>query len=488
VLMERVLSTDSTMPTQPRTLIPNGTTTGLIGNAGLIDSTGNPATDGLTFYCFERIQFVRVWAKNDAGNWRFAIATITVVDNIGFCEAPGMLVRLSTENNAPVKQALVSISINGIVQDSSLTSFYGTSSFSHHRLDTVSYKINVVKTIDTDKRKGVTTLDIGLISKHLLGVQFLDSPYKIIAADVNKDGELDAIDMLAIRRFVLGISQTFPAGTFWRFIDRNYAFRDSTRPFDDIFPEFIKLSIPSWSATANFMAVKLGDVNNSFDGFAIRSARTMTLNAPDMDIISGKEYTVAIRADNLNAAAFQGTFAFEGATVKAVKAGNLNNTSEANFGTFNKAVTASWNGQSEVAVEVVNITFRATKSGKLSDILTLNNTITSSEAYDAAGNVMNLRLLFDTAKKANDAFALYQNTPNPVDLSTKIGFNLPREGQATLTIYTVDGKTLRRINTNYNAGYNEITVNKSDLNPSGILYYRLDTQEGSSTRKMIVIE
>ncbi|MFQ5445455.1 MAG: hypothetical protein ACE5FF_00840 [Saprospiraceae bacterium] len=37
-----------------------------------------------------------------------------------------------------------------------------------------------------DDRCGVTTYDLVLITKHILGVQPLGSPYKIIAADANK--------------------------------------------------------------------------------------------------------------------------------------------------------------------------------------------------------------------------------------------------------------------------------------------------------------
>jgi Dockerin type I domain len=488
VLMERVLYTDPLIPTAPRTLIPNGRTTGLIGNAGLLDGSGNALVDGLTFNCYEFREAIRVWAKNDAGNWRFGVATITVQDNDGFCGDPFLASgTIGTENGSPVKDVVVTASRNDMIVRSGTTAASGTFDLGFYGFDSLLYKLHATKTIDTDKKNGVTTLDLALISKHLLGEQLLNSPYKIIAADVNQDGEVDALDMLIIRRFLLNITPTLPRGA-WRFIDKNYVFRDPENPLAESFPEFIKFINFILPRSTNFIGVKLGDVNNSFDGTIVRSTRTLTLNTPDIDLVAGKEYTVAIRADNLNAAAFQGTFAFEGATVKAVKAGNLNNTSEANFGQFNKAVTVSWNGQSEAAADVVIITFVATKSGKLSDILTLNSTVTMSEAYDNAGNAMNLKLLFDTGKNTNNVFALYQNTPNPVDMSTIIGFNLPKDSQATLTIYTADGKTLRRINDSYKAGYNEITVSKSDLNASGILYYRLDTQEGSSTRKMIVIE
>lgn len=269
VLMERVLYTDPLIPTVPRTLIPNGRTTGLIGNAGLMDGSGNPLTDGLTFNCYEYRENIRVWAKNDAGNWRFSVAIITIQDTIGFCVDPvlasGMI---ATENGQPVKDVFVSASRNDTIVRSSTTSLSGTFNMGLYGYDSLLYKLRATKTIDSDKRNGVTTLDLALISKHLLGEQLLNSPYKIIAADVNQDGEVDALDMLIIRRFLLNITP-IPTGT-WRFIDKNYVFRDSTNPLAENFSEFINFIPLNFNRSTNFIAVKLGDVNNSFDGTTIR--------------------------------------------------------------------------------------------------------------------------------------------------------------------------------------------------------------------------
>ena len=395
---------------------------------------------------------------------------------------------VGTENNSPVKDVVISANANGIVSGSATSIAAGT--FSVGNLNTsTNYQVRAAKTIDTDKKNGVTTLDIALISKHNLGIEALNSPYKIIAADVNKDGEVDATDMLHIRRFILNITPNLPAGSAWRFIDKSYAFRNATNPLGEDFSEVVNLTnVPAGQSAANFTAVKLGDVNNSFDATQVRGSRALTFNANDINVVAGNEYTVAINAENFNAAAFQGTFAFEGASVKAVKAGSLNNTSDANFGMFNNAVTASWNGKSEASADVVNITFIATKSGKLSDMLTVNSSVTMAEGYDAAGNPMNVSLKFNTGKVAGGEFALYANTPNPFATTTTIGFNLPNDGQAKLTIYTAGGKVVSVINGTYKAGVNQVTVNKADLNASGMLYYRLDTQDNSSTRKMIIIE
>ena len=85
-------------------------------------------------------------------------------------------------------------------------------------------------------------------------------------------------------------------------------------------------------------------------------------------------------------------------------------------------------------------------------------------------------------------FTLYQNIPNPAENSTRIGFNLPDEQTAKLTIFNIAGQVMLVKNINGTAGYNEINISKSELNASGVFHYRLDTREKTATKKMVIIE
>jgi Secretion system C-terminal sorting domain len=177
-----------------------------------------------------------------------------------------------------------------------------------------------------------------------------------------------------------------------------------------------------------------------------------------------------------------------GATVKSVKAGDLANYNDGNFGVFANEITTSWNGASKLNANVMSITFVANKSAKLSEVLTVGNSLTPAVANDIAGNEMNVNLKFTTGKVVGGEFALYQNTPNPVALETTIGFNLPKDESARLTVYSVDGKTILAKQIDGKAGVNQITINKSELNANGVMYYRLETAAHTATKKMVIIE
>ena len=219
----------------------------------------------------------------------------------------------------------------------------------------------------------------------------------------------------------------------------------------------------------------------------VRSNNALTLNVEEMNLVAGNEYTVNVTADNFNAAAFQGTFNIANASIKSVKAGDLANYNDGNFGIFGDAITTSWNGKAAKAANVFAVTFTANKSGKLSEVLTVGSNLTPAVANDAQGTEMNINLKFSTGKVAGAEFALYQNTPNPVATETSIGFNMPKDGTAKLTVYNVEGKVILNRNIDAKAGLNNVTINKSEL-VSGVLYYRLETSEFSATKKMIVIE
>jgi hypothetical protein len=448
-------------------------------------------TGCVMFSCddYNRAQFqgVRLWVIDRAGNANYVVSTITLQDNAGACRPSANIAgAIRTESNAAVANVTVSATTGSTIAASNVTSATGEYVVSGLALG--NYQVKAAKTDVKDAYTGVTTFDILRVQKHLLGLENLGSAYQMIAADVNKDGEVDGADMLHLRNFILRKSNSLPGG-IWRFIDKSYSFKNASNPFAEDFSEVATLNdLKAGTSAASFVAVKLGDVNQNYSANAtasvVRNAQVLNFTTADRVLSAGNEYTVNIDADNFNAAAFQGTLSFNGATVKSVKAAE--GLTDGNFGMFNNAVTMSWNGNTELK-GIVAVTFVANKTAKLSDVLTLGSELTPAEANTTTGSAMNVALKFTNGKVSGE-FALYQNTPNPVSNETSIRFNLPSETTAKLTVYDVQGKVVLVKNGAFAAGVNEFVVNKSELNANGVLYYRLDTPEHSATKKMIIME
>jgi hypothetical protein len=63
----------------------------------------------------------------------------------------------------------------------------------------------VTPVLDANYLNGVSTFDLVLIQRHILGVQLLDSPYKMIAADANNSQTITTSDIIMLRRLILSI-------------------------------------------------------------------------------------------------------------------------------------------------------------------------------------------------------------------------------------------------------------------------------------------
>jgi hypothetical protein len=92
-----------------------------------------------------------------------------------------------------------------------------------------------------------------------------------------------------------------------------------------------------------------------------------------------------------------------------------------------------------------------------------------------------------------NAFALGQNTPNPFNPVTSIHFELARSGPARLTVLDARGRVVRVLTEGTQGAGSHVVrwdgVDQSgDRVSSGVYFYRLETEEYSSTRKMVMVK
>jgi hypothetical protein len=212
------------------------------------------------FDCFS-IGFVviQVWVTDDAGNQDFCETFVFVDDNQGVCQGlPLLSGTIVTESQAPVKDVIVNL--NGTAQNTMMTGEDGKYDFEVPNGG--DYSVSAWK--DSNPMNGVTTFDLVLISKHILGNQILDSPYKIIAADANKSKSVTTADLVAIRKVILQIENGFPNNQSWRFVRKDFVFPDPVNPFSTMFPEVWNFNdVVEDAPGADFIAIKVGDVNMS---------------------------------------------------------------------------------------------------------------------------------------------------------------------------------------------------------------------------------
>jgi hypothetical protein len=475
-------------------------------NAGSFDNcpgglkysfSSNVADSGRVYTCADLGQQpVEIWVTDAAGNQDFCVTNVTLQANMNQCAGDDTLSvnvggTIANEDNESVEG--VNVDLSGQSSATFLTGSNGMFNFANIPLGN---DVTVTPSKDDDVLNGVTTFDLVLISKHILGVQQLDSPYKIIAADANHSNTVTTLDLVELRKLILQISGELANNTSWRFVEKAYNFPMPNNPWFEVFPEAISINnIADDLLDANFVAVKIGDVNGSAAANLAasneeRSAKgTFNILANDRNLTAGEEVTVTFTAADLALMGYQFTLNFEKDALRLLDV--LPGVArEENFGfamLANGAITTSWNGDANTAnSELFSLVFHVQENGKLSDLLSINSRFTGAEAYNLNSELLNVQLAFNGA--ANAGFALYQNTPNPFKDRTVIGFDLPESGKAKLSITDVSGKVLQVVEREFEKGYNELVFNSNELPSHGVLYYSLETKSGTATRKMVVIE
>ncbi len=443
---------------------------------------------------------VYVW--DEAGNYATCAVSVLLTDcqNQTYFSISG-----NVYNEEDEMVEYVMMRLNGGLEQEQMTTADG--SFDFQGLpENLNYSLIPEK--DMNPLNGVSTFDLVLISKHILGVQALGSPYKMIAADINNSGTITTFDIVELRKLILFIKTDFTNNTSWRFVEAGFSFPDPAAPFSATFPELYSVNGLTDHQQVDFMAIKTGDVNCSAQPNQLMSSdgrgakESMSLQMKDELLVAGERYQIPwLAKDFREMEGFQFALQFDKAAVsiESIQTGELAHLNDNNFGLalVNKGViTSSWSDSRPHSLEdgavVFSVTIKALQTTQLSDVLHLSADYLAAEAYRADGSFRQLQLEFvsPSAVQPLADFALHQNRPNPFKNHTTFSFVLREAGAATLTVYDLTGRVIWQHIGHFQQGYNELDISGQSLEAAGagVLYYRLETDQYSATRKMLIID
>lgn len=366
------------------------------------------------------------------------------------------------------------------------------------------YDYTVAPRWNEDPLRGVTTFDLILITKHILGVSYLDSPYKLLAADINNSGNVTTIDLISLRRLILGIDEELTSNTSWRFIDDDFVFPNPQNPWTTSFPEGVSLNNLNAieAGSIDFTGLKIGDVNNSVatsyrgnGDLSIRHEATAYISLPEMKWGAGDRLRIPVSiksAEALKGFQFSLQLDRDAVSIEDIHAGLLE---AGNWGTRFLAdgmLTISWNPATgdvlramEEKVLLMELEVVTKQAGTLSEYMSLEG-FTAAEAYGTDNELLNLKLDTEESTQLNFSTSLLQNYPNPFVRQTKVQFEMGQSGTVRFQVFAADGRQIFAQKLVVDSGLQELAIGQKTW-PTGVLYLQMTTAEGKWSQKLIHI-
>ncbi len=441
---------------------------------------------------------VQLWVWDLDNNKDYCTVNVQIQDNRNECDNIGTGARASiagvitTEELNMVSEVEMTV-MNG---QSPLEDMAMEGEYAFNDLEVLgNYVVNPDK--DDAYLNGVSTLDLVLIQKHILGVEYLDTPYKVIAADVDNSQSITAIDLIELRKLILGIYDELPDNDSWRFVDKEHQFQSDILPFP--YPEVIYVNnLTTDVMDADFIAVKIGDVNSSvvanLHKVAVdrRSGNAFQIEVKSVATEKGNTRLQFVATTDAKLIGFQTDIEvqFEEKDLMAFIPMTLSVLPEniAWNRLADKRLVMSWHeGASLSAGDVL---FELLISGDHKGQLRATDQHLMTEVYLDNGqgiDVLNMDLIGNTV--ATDfEFMVSQNVPNPFKDVAMVEFTLPEAAEVVLSITDQNGRLIYKDIKDYNAGNNNIVLKADQINANGVLYYQISTEKYTATKKMIIIK
>ena len=403
---------------------------------------------------------------------------------------------IATEVGHPVRDVALHLSEPGTSNSAFQYTTASDSAGQYTFTNSIPYGSNIQLTPykNDNHLNGVTTFDLVLISKHILGLQTLDSPYKIIAADANHSGLVTTADIVELRKMILGITDELPSNPSWRFVPASFTFPDPQQPLANPFPEQLLLEHLTINRdSANFIAIKTGDVNGNvitsvqMPSIEERSAAPFMLDITGAngarECEPGEEISLHFRPVS-GSIGFQLTLETTG--LEVIDIIPENGMHSEHFGVLDGAVTVSYFDETEGReLPGFVIRFRVKTGGRLDGKLRISCRITLAEAYvqrDERISRQNIQVRFlQDGLLQHEVASVW---PNPFSSFITIRTRLEQEDTILIVVADETGREMFTCQRLAAPGQSEILVDTS-LFPAGVFTLKIQTSHTLAVKKIL---
>lgn len=359
-----------------------------------------------------------------------------------------------------------------------------------------TYSLAGTKVDDFKLSDLVTTSDIISSRRHILRLEEFESPYQTVAADVNGSKSVSALDLVEMRKIVLGIEEGFQSGLDWLIIPSVYDLSED--PFS--FETTLDVSLADQDMDLNFKGVKVGDVDNSWTSLnnGRKSSGSLALSLEQLSLKDEVIEIPVVARDFNDISGYQFTINWD---PKLLAYAGLEN--QALEGHFNEdmagegVLTTLWDETNGQSMDLENGATLFIMRFNVKDInantqVELSSSVTEAIAFNGQLNPLSIAAVsanVNLEELRNGKLELMQNVPNPFDYSTTIDFKIPRQGKARLSVINLLGEVIFFHEKEYRPGVYRVTWNRDQsiqaLTP-GVYLYRLEINGQEVVKRMVI--
>jgi thiol-disulfide isomerase/thioredoxin len=345
------------------------------------------------------------------------------------------------------------------------TVFSANNAYSVSNIDALKNKPYTITPQKNDNPlDGVTTYDLVLISKHILGIQALQCPWQRLAADVNCSGTITTLDIVTARKLILGISLELPCGS-WRFLPES--------------------ATTSNGQCADFLGVKVGDVNivpcDQITTEPVEKAG-FVLQVQDRYVQAGETVSLNLISTvpcNLNGLQAMLAYDPQKLTLDHIQSEKLRGF-DSNAFNLDKRIDGKtpivWIGPSNPRIDageiVLTLLITAKQGGTLSEMIRLSSQAADlpSEVYEASEKISPLEFLWQKdLKPQSPQETHFELSPNPTRGQFTLSSLSTESPQVVVTLIDLQGVVRFEEIFAAKEGRNTWTIDL--VNPKSGMYY-----------------
>lgn len=341
---------------------------------------------------------------------------------------------------------------------------------------------------DDDPMLGVSTRDLVLIQRHLLGTEIFGETYQYLCADVNKSGHLSTGDLAALRKLIIGANEEHDHGEEWLFVPKTWKFQDPTDPWLNPWPTYYHTTNLQDPQVVNYTAYKIGDVDMSYSGLNDNSQRS-SINV-EWSVEMDKEHNqlIIMNSEEMWIAGLQLSLKLIGHGSEEVPEiiTALENWGQSNYkyDPGDQTITISWSEAESQWIPEGDIFILDLGENSKATTAVLDSKI-KAECYldDMSTITINLNGQSSDLNEANiNSVSIY---PNPFESLVNVDFHATQSGSVNIQITNILGAVVFNQSIEAVQGWNHFELDGSKISGSGVYSIQISTDQGNSKFRLI---